>query len=379
MTGPYYTEDHDAFRAMVRRFVATEIEPFAADWEEEGGFPRALYEKAGAAGLLGLGLPEAHGGVTVDRLFYIILAEELARAAAGGVAASLMSSTIGAPPIARLGSPALQARVLPAIIAGQKISALAITEPSGGSDVRAIRTRAVRDGTVFRVTGEKTFITSGMRADYYTVAVRTGGPGMNGLSLLLIERDAPGFTRTPLKKMGWWASDTATLHFDDTPVPADNLLGPEGEGFRAIMENFNGERLWMAAQCASAAQVCLEESVTWARDRQVFGGPLIASQVIRHKLVDMATRIEATKALVDLLAWRMTQGENPVAEIAMAKNQATQTLAFCASEAVQIHGGMGYMRGMKVERIYRDVKVNAIGGGAEEVMKDLAARQRGWG
>jgi len=267
--------------------------------------------------------------------------------------------------------------VLPEIISGKKISALAITEPSGGSDVANLRTSARRDGEFYIVNGEKTFITSGLRADYITTAVRTGGPGASGVSLLLIEGATPGLARTALKKMGWWASDTATLHFDNCRVPAGNLLGAEGGGFKIIMHNFNDERLTMAAGCTAAASVCLDEATQYAKERHTFGKPLAQHQVIRHKLVDMAQRVAASQAMLELLALRLDQGENPVAEICMLKNQATQTMAFCASEAVQIFGGLGYMRGVKVERIYREVKVNAIGGGSEEIMKDLASRQMG--
>lgn len=374
---PFYNADHIAFRDVVRRFVQNEIEPFATEWDEAGGFPRELYEKAAAIGLLGLGFPEEYGGTPCDQFMWIVATQELARAAAGGVSASLNSHSIGAPPIARAGSPELKARVLPEILSGKKISALAITEPSGGSDVANLRTRAVRDGDHYVVNGEKTFITSGMRADYITTAVRTGGDGPGGVSLLLIPGDTPGLTRTPLKKMGWWASDTATLHFDNCRVPAANLLGTEGAGFMIIMMNFNSERLTMAAGCIAASRVCLDEATEYAKQRVTFGKPLVKHQVIRHKLVDMAQKISASQAMLELLAWRVDQGESPIAEICMLKNQATQTMAFCASEAVQIFGGAGYMRGVKVERIYRDVKVNAIGGGTEEIMKDLASRQMG--
>ncbi len=374
---PFYTPEHDAFRDVVRRFVAREIEPHATAWDEAGEFPRDLYARAAEIGLLGLGFPEEYGGVASDRFHAIIATQELTRAGAGGVCASLMSHTIGAPPIAKLGSERLKARVLPAILAGEKISALAITEPSGGSDVANLRTTARRDGDDYVVRGEKTFITSGMRADYFTVAVRTGGPGMGGISLLLVERDRPGFTRTPLKKMGWWASDTATLHFDDCRVPVDNLIGTENAGFIGIMMNFNDERLGLAASSIGFAQVCLDEAIAYARTRETFGKPLTRHQVIRHKLVDMAQKIHASQAMLEMLAWRIDRGENPIAELCMLKNQATQTLAHCASEAVQIFGGAGFMRGAKVERIYREVKVNAIGGGAEEIMKDLASRQMG--
>ena len=377
MTSPFYTAEHDAYREVVRRFVAREIEPFASEWDEAGEFPRELYARAAGIGLLALGFPEEFGGVPVDQFMKIVVSQELARPGAGGINASLMSHTIGTPPIARAARPEVRARVLPKVFSGEKISALAITEPGGGSDVANLRTKARREGDHYVVNGEKTFITSGMRADYLTVAVRTGGEGAPGVSLLLIEGDTPGLARTKLKKMGWWASDTATLHFDDCRVPAENLIGEEGQGFRLIMHNFNSERMGMAASCTAYARVCLDEAIAYAKERKTFGKPLAQHQVIRHKLVDMAQRVAASQAMLELLAWRLGQGESPVAEICMMKNQATQTMAFCASEAVQIFGGAGYMRGVKVERIYREVKVNAIGGGTEEIMKDLASRQMG--
>jgi acyl-CoA dehydrogenase len=377
MTSPFYTAEHEAYRDVLRRFVAREIEPHASEWDEAGEFPRELYARAAGIGLLALGFPEEFGGVAVDQFMKIVVSQELARPGAGGIAASLMSHTIGAPPIARAARPEVRARVLPEVLSGQKISALAITEPGGGSDVANLRTRARREGDHYVVNGEKTFITSGMRADYLTVAVRTGAEGGSGVSLLLVEGDTPGLSRTKLKKMGWWASDTATLHFDNCRVPAENLIGEEGQGFKLIMHNFNSERMGMAASCTAYARVCLEEAIAYAKQRTTFGKPIAQHQVIRHKLVDMAQRVAASQAMLEMLAWRLTQGESPVAEICMMKNQATQTMAFCASEAVQIFGGAGYMRGVKVERIYREVKVNAIGGGTEEIMKDLASRQMG--
>jgi acyl-CoA dehydrogenase len=377
MKSPFYTAEHEAWRAVVRRFVENEIEPHAHEWDEAGEFPRELYVKAAAIGLLGLGFPEEYGGTSADQFMKIVTSQELARAGAGGINASLMSHTIGSPPIARAAVPEVRARVLPEVLSGKKISALAITEPGGGSDVANLRTKARRDGDHYVVNGEKTFITSGVRADYLTVAVRTGGEGASGVSLLLIEGDTPGLSRTKLKKMGWWASDTATLHFDDCRVPAANLIGEEGQGFKLIMHNFNSERMGMAASCTAYARVCVEEAIAYAKERKTFGKPIAQHQVIRHKLVDMAQRVAVSQAMLEMLAWRLGQGESPVAEICMMKNQATQTMAYCASEAVQIFGGAGFMRGIKVERIYREVKVNAIGGGTEEIMKDLASRQMG--
>jgi acyl-CoA dehydrogenase len=372
---PYYTPEHEAFRDVMRRFVAKEITPYADQWDEAEEFPRELYKKASQVGMLQLGFPEEYGGLPTDGFFRIILSEELAQAGSGGVSASLMSHTIGSPPIARLGDEAMKRRVLPQVLSGEKISALAITEPSGGSDVANLRTTARREGDHYVVNGQKMFITSGVRADYYTVAVRTGGPGMGGVSLLLIERDTPGFSRTKLRKMGWWASDTAQLFFDNCKVPVENLIGEENAGFIGIMLNFNSERLGMAASSYGFAKVCLEEAIAYARERETFGKPLIKNQVIRHKLVDMAMRVNAVKAYLESLTWRVEQGERPVAEICMLKVLATTTLEYVANEAMQVLGGAGYLRGGKVERIYRETKVMSIGGGSIEIMKDLAARQ----
>jgi len=375
---PFYSEEHSAFRNVVRRWVDDKIVPFADQWESAGEFPRDLYRQAAEIGLLQLGYPEEYGGIEADIFFQIIAFQEVARAGLGGVSAGLFSHTIGAPIIVKAGSESVKARVLPEILSGEKISALAVTEPSGGSDVARLRTTARRDGNHYVVNGSKIFITSGVRADYITTAVRTGEGGRGGISILLIEGDMPGISRTPMEKMGWWCSDTAIIHFDDVRVPVENLLGGENEGFRLAAHNFNTERITMAANCVAFAQVCLDEAVDYARQRQTFGKPLLGHQVVRHKLVDMAMNIKATQAMLEILAWRVMQGENPIAEISMLKNKSTLTMEQCAREAVQILGGAGYMRGSKSERIYREVRVNAIGGGAEEIMRDLAARQMGW-
>lgn len=376
-TSPYYTEDHHALRETVRKFVERDITPHVDAWERAKEFPRELYRKAADIGLLGLSFPEEYGGTPCDEFTRIVTTEELCRCGSGGVLAGMMSHGIGLPPVATLGSPELKQKVLPPVIEGEKICALAISEPGGGSDVASLKTTARRDGDHFIVNGSKTFITSGMRADFITTAVRTGGEGMGGISLLVIPGDAPGLDRTPLDKMGWWCSDTATLYFDDCRVPAENLVGIENQGFAGIMSNFNGERLGIAAMAYGFAQVCYDEAVAYARQRQTFGRPLIKRQVIRHKLVDMAQYISATKAYLEALTWRVQEGQWPIAEVCMLKNQATQCLEFCAKEAVQIFGGAGYISGAKVERIYRETKVLSIGGGAEEIMKDLASRQLG--
>ncbi|GCL61967.1 acyl-CoA dehydrogenase family protein [Pseudaquabacterium pictum] len=383
----YFTDAHVQFRDSLRDWVAREITPHATAWDEAGGFPRELYKKASAIGLLGLDYAEAHGGTPADLFYHLILSEELARAGAGGVSASLMSHSIGLPPIKNFGSPALQARVIPPVLAGEKIAALAVTEPSGGSDVAALKTTAVRQsdssGDHYIVNGEKVFITSGMRADFITAAVRTdpASKGANGISALLIEGDMPGLTRTKLDKMGWWASDTAHLRFDNVRVPVANLIGEEHKGFKTFMTNFNGERLGMAAQAVAYAQVCFDEALDWARQRSTFGAPLSERQVIRHKLMDMLRAIDVARCHVYDLAWAQQHDHGDpnlrVARIAMAKVESTRCMQFCADSAVQILGGMGFMRGTKSERIYREVKVMMIGGGSEEIMKDLAARQLG--
>ncbi len=374
---PFYEEHHHAWRDTLRRFVEAEIMPHVNDWDEAGEFPRALYRKASDVGLLRLGWPEEYGGVPSDPFMSIVTSQEMARHGAGGVNASLMVHGIGLPPIRRLGSQEMKDRIIPEVLSGEKIIALGITEPSGGSDVANLKTTARRDGDHYVVNGSKMFITGGMRADYYTVAVRTGGEGAGGVSLLLIERDREGFSRTPLKKQGWWASDTAALYFDDVRVPVENLIGQENRGFAGIMENFNGERIGMSAGAIGFSKVCLEDAISWAQERVTFGKRLADHQVIRHKLADMYKRINATQSWLELLAWRIQQGESPIAEIALLKVQATETMEYCAREAMQVMGGNGYMRGSRVERIYREVRVNAIGGGSEEIMRDLAARQMG--
>ena len=375
---PFYNKDHEDFRAQARRFVEKEISPHIESWESAGSLPRELHRKAAEAGVLQIGFPERCGGIEVPDLFYLnVLTEELARAGSGGVIASLMSHGIATPPIVHMGSPEQQARFAQPVLHGEKIAALAITEPGGGSDVANLKTRAERNGDHYVVNGSKTFITSGMRADFITCAVRTGGPGMGGVSLLVIEGDTPGLQRSALDKMGWRCSDTATLYFDNCRVPAANLIGRENQGFMAIMLNFNQERIMLAAQAYAFAKVCYDDALAYARERETFGKPLIRNQVIRHKLVDMRMRMEAVKSNLDLLTWRVSNRQMPVAEVCMLKNFACTSLEWIVNEAMQIFGGAGYLRGARVERIFRETKVLTIGGGSLEVMKDLAAKQLG--
>ncbi|MFS2165152.1 acyl-CoA dehydrogenase family protein [Variovorax sp. Varisp62] len=380
--------DRAALADTVRRFAESEIAPNVQAWDEAGEFPRALYARAAELGLLGLGYPEDLGGTPASYSLKLPAWIALARhGKSGGVLASLFSHNIGLPPVVLHASDTARREVVPPVLRGEKIAALAITEPGGGSDVAALRTTARRDGGDYVVNGEKTFITSGMRADWITVAVRTGeGRGAGGISMLLVPGDAPGLSRTRLAKMGWLCSDTATLHFDNVRVPARYLLGGEGAGFRMVMGNFNGERIGLAAGALGFSQACLDEALAWARDRRTFGAALIEHQAVRHKLVDMQMRIASTEAWIEAVSAEGDAHETAgrfnapewVARVCMLKNHATQTMQFCADQAVQILGGMGFMRGTVSERIYREVKVMMIGGGAEEIMKELAARQMGW-
>ncbi|MFJ4195024.1 acyl-CoA dehydrogenase family protein [Pseudomonas sp. NPDC089534] len=375
----YFDPSHQMIRDSVRRFVEREILPDIDAWEEAESFPRELYLKAGAAGILGIGYPEALGGSHEGDLFAKVAAsEELMRCGSGGLVAGLGSLDIGLPPILKWARPQVRDRVVPAVLSGEKICALAVTEPGGGSDVANLQTRAVRDGDVYRVSGSKTFITSGVRADCYTVAVRTGAPGFGGISLLMIEKGTPGFTvGRQLKKMGWWASDTAELFFDDCPVPVGNLIGAENMGFACIMGNFQSERLALALMANMTSQMALEDSLAWAREREAFGKPIGKFQVIRHKLAEMATALEVSREFTYRQAAKMAAGRSVVKEISMAKNFATDTADRITTEAVQILGGLGYMRESRVERLYRDNRILSIGGGTREVMNEIIGKQMG--
>lgn len=372
----YFNETHEQVRLTARQFNEREIAPYINDWEEAGTFPRELYVKAGAAGLLGIGYPEALGGSGEDVFMKIAATEELMRSGSGGLAASLGSLDIALPPIVKWGSEAMKQAIVPPVLRGEKIAALAITEPSGGSDVAGLKTRAEVHDDHYLVNGSKTFITSGIRADYYVTAVRTGGEGYAGISLLLIERDREGVsTGKPLRKMGWWASDTAEIFFDNVKVPKENIIGSENAGFLLIMSNFQMERLNLAVMANMTAQLALEESLRWARERTAFGRKLGQMQVIRHKLADMATRLEASREFTYRIGARIAEGIPSVKEVSMAKNFATQTSDFVTHEAVQIFGGMGFMRESLVERLYRDNRILSIGGGTYEIMNEVIAKQ----
>ena len=376
----FETDEHAALRQQVRRFAATEIQPHAHAWDEAGEFPRELYVKAAEAGFLGIGYPEELGGLGGDVTHTVVAADEIILSGHQvGVSAGLGSLAIGLPPIIKFGTPEQQQRFVPPVLRGEKISALAITEPGAGSDVAGIKTRAVLQGDHYVVNGSKTFITSGARADTVTTAVRTGEAGAGGISMLVIERGTPGFsTGKPMKKMGWCASDTAELFFNDARVPVSNRIGGENQGFLGILANFVGERLFLACQCVAIAELAYRESVAYVRERQAFGRPIVRFQVTRHTLAEMSTRIAAARALAGEVAMRTRRGEKDHCLAAKAKIAATDAASWVVDQAVQLHGGAGYMREVTVERLYRDARLYAIGGGTTEIMREIISRAEGY-
>ncbi|MFH1090405.1 MAG: acyl-CoA dehydrogenase family protein [Pseudomonadota bacterium] len=373
----YFDESHRILRRTASRFVDKEIKPYVEEWEEAGLFPRELYLKAGQVGLLGVGYPEEYGGSGGDIFHEVVVTEELVRCGSGGVAAGLGTHSIAVPPIIALGSEEQKQRFVPPVMRGEKIAALGITEPGAGSDVAAIQTRAVCQGDCYLVNGGKTFISSGARADLLTLAVRTGGPGAQGLCLLVVETSStPGFfVSRSLKKMGWWASDTAELRFEDMRVPAQNLLGEEGRGFYGIMHNFQKERLTLCVMANTTAEMAYEASLEYAKVREAFGRPLIGFQVTRHKLVDMAAMVKISREFTYRVAAAIGAGLDQVTEVSMAKIFSAEICDQVCHTAVQIHGGYGYMREFPVERYYRDSRILSIGGGTTEVMKEIIAKR----
>jgi acyl-CoA dehydrogenase len=371
----YFGRAHDMVRRSARDFVRKEIVPHVDEWEEMGEFPRKLYKEAGEVGILGIGYPEELGGTPGDIFFQIAAWEEIMRCGSGGIAAGLGSLNIALPPIINQGTAEQKERFVKPVISGDKIAALAVTEPGGGSDVAALQTTAVREADHYVVNGSKTFITSGCRADQITCAVRTGEPGAQGISLLVIESATPGYSVSEkLKKTGWWASDTAQIFFDNCRVPAANLIGQENQGFRGIMENFQSERLQLAVIANMTSQLALEEATRYASQREAFGRPISGFQVTRHKIVDMATLVEVSREFTYRVAAKIDAGLSQIKEISMAKNFACQVSDRVTYEAVQIFGGYGFMRGYPVERLYRDNRVLSIGGGTTEIMKEIIAK-----
>jgi alkylation response protein AidB-like acyl-CoA dehydrogenase len=383
---PYYKETHCQFALKVRAFVDKELMPFVHEWDEAGTYPPELHEKAYKAGIYGAVWPTEYGGTPppdFDAFHDFILTDELGRCGGGGIIwACFFSFGIALPPILNVGSQYLKDKVARDVITGKKIMSLAVTEPWAGSDVAALRTTARREGDFYIVNGEKKFITSGTKAHYFTTAVRTStGAGAGGISLLLIERDTPGITVRRQKTQGWWTSGTAYIIFEDVRVPVKNLIGKEGAGFLPIMANFNHERFVLAALANRYSRVCIEEAIKYGRSRTTFGHRLMDHQVLRHKVAEMATRVESCHAMLEQICYQWTRGvsTNDLAgPIALVKVQATKNQEFCAREASQIFGGNSFLRGGvadKVERIYRETRVSAIGGGSEEIMIDLAMKQ----
>ena len=376
---PWTTPERLALRQLARDVVAKEVAPNVAQWEQDGELPRSLHTTFADAGLLGVSFPEEVGGGGGDAVDTAIVTEEvILGGGTGGVVASLFTHGIAVPHMARSGSPDLVERYVRPTLEGRLIGALAITEPGGGSDVAGLRTRAVRDGDAWVVNGSKTFITSGVRADFVTTAVRTGGEGYGGISLLVVDKGTPGFTvDRQLDKMGWRCSDTAELGFADVRVPAGNLVGEEGSGFLQIVQQFQSERLGLAVQAYATAQRCVDLTLQWVRDRETFGRPLASRQVVKHKLADMQRAAWTAKVVTRaaMAAWQATG--DAVLEVSMAKNEACERCDFVVDQAVQLFGGTGYLRDSEVERHYRDSRILRIGGGTDEIMNEVIAKSLG--
>ena len=375
---PVLDETHRLFKEQVLRFTEEHITPYVMEWEEAGSFPRELYKTAADAGVLGVGFPEELGGGGGDLLHGLVRTEALLTCGSSGVVASLGSLGIALPPLMIVGSEEQQKRFIPPVLTGEKVAALGITEPGAGSDVAGITTKAVRDGSDYVISGSKLFITSGVRADLVTVLARTGEDKHGGLTFFMVESDREGYSVSrALKKTGWWASDTAELAFDEVRVPEENRIGEEGSGFVSLMKNFQGERLGLAFFGHATADIVLRDAIAYAKERQAFGRPLAGFQVTRHKLARMATKIAAAKTLNYELARRTMAGEYLVTETSMAKNFSSEVAQEACYEAVQILGGMGYMRETRAERLSRDARLLPIGGGTTEVMNEIIAKGMG--
>ncbi|MEU7769000.1 acyl-CoA dehydrogenase family protein [Nocardia sp. NPDC049190] len=381
MTKLWETPERRALRATVRGFVEREILPYLDDWERDGAIPRELHKTAGALGLLGVQFPESAGGSGGDAVDAMIVCEEIHQAgASGGLFASLFTCGISVPHLIAAGDAEAIERWVKPTLAGELIGSLAITEPGGGSDVGHLTTTARREGEHYIVNGAKTYITSGVRADYVVTAVRTGGPGSGGISLLVVDKNTPGFTVSrKLDKMGWLASDTAELSYVDVRVPVRNLVGQENSGFYQIAGAFVSERVGLAVQAYSSAQRCLDLTLRWVRDRETFGRPLISRQAVQNTVTEMARRIDVARVYTRDLVQRSAEGETDlIAEVCFAKNTAVEAGEWVANQAVQLFGGLGYMRESEIERQYRDMRILGIGGGTTEILTGLAAKRLGY-
>jgi acyl-CoA dehydrogenase len=375
----YFSEEHEMLRAQIRRFVETEIKPHALAWEAQGFTPREVLRKMGELGFLGIRYPAAYGGSEMNTLGSVVLAEEMGRSTFSGVAITVLVHTdMASVHIFNAGSKAQKDRFMPDIVAGKKIVAVAVTEPSAGSDVKGIRTIARREGNHYVLNGTKTFITNGVNGDLYCVATKTDTTARpsQSMSMILVEKGAPGFrVGRALDKHGWRSSDTAELIFDDCRSPVENLLGEEGHGFYSIMKNFQNERTVIAAMAIGECDAALEITLDWVRDRKAFGAPLWNKQIIRERLAELAGKVEAGRQLVHYAAWLDAQGFNAVKEVSMAKAYCGELVNEVMYTCVQFHGGMGFMRESTIERMSRDARVQSIGGGATEVMLEEVAKR----
>ncbi|MBU1377080.1 MAG: acyl-CoA dehydrogenase family protein [Alphaproteobacteria bacterium] len=377
---PFLTPVHDAWRQQLRAFVEQEIAPNLKAWDAASTFPDDVYTKAAAAGVLGMGFDKALGGTGEDIDLYhrIIFAEEFFRMGSGVVFADLATHWIALPPVIAFGPAEMLERVARPVLAGEKKMAFAVTEPSGGSDVGAFQTTAEKRGDTYVVNGGKTLISGATRADFMLTAVRTGGPGVGGLSLLLIEADRPGVSTKPVEGLEWYNRNNGSITFENVEVPTANLIGVENRGFAGLANQFNIERFSGISATLAMARTAIAEAIAWARERQTFGQRLIDHQAIRQKIVQMIQRLNAAYAYMDMVVWRFHRGETPVADLAMLKVQATTTLEHCARESLQVLGGRAYTGDNRVERIYREARIFVIGGGSEEILRDLAGRQLGF-
>lgn len=374
---PFMTPAHGEWRAKVRAFVDAEIAPHLDAWEPAGTFPDALYRKAVAAGVFGMGFAPDLGGAfeNADLYHRIILAEEFHRHGCGLVYADLATHWIALPPVLAAGDKALAARLAPAVLKGERKMAFAVTEPGGGSDVGGMTTAAKRDGEFYVLDGAKALISGAMRADDALVVARTGGPGIGGLSLLLVDLHASGVSRQPAQDLGWYNANIGALTFQNVRVPAVNLIGQENAGFAVLGGQLNVERFSGIAAMLALARAATAESISWAKQRQTFGKRLIDHQAIRHRLVDMIRRINVSYAYMDRCVWQFGAAKPPVADLALLKVEATETLEQCAAGALHIKAGAAYDGGSRLQRIAREARTFAVAGGAAEILKDLAARQ----
>lgn len=376
MKSLYFNDDHQLFRQSARQFIEAEVLPYATEWEEKREIPREIWHRMGELGFLGLNLPEEYGGTNLDFFYSVVWTEEVARSMMGGFAAALgVHQYMSVAHIAKAGSPYIKQQYLTAAISGQKVGALAITEPGGGSDVAALRTTARREGDEYVINGSKTFITNGCYADFVVVACRLPNTkGVDGVSLIIVDRECAGFSASKLRKMGWHSSDTAELFFDNVRVPARNLIGQEGMGFYYIMESFQLERLIAGIGAIAGAEIGMELTLKYINERQAFGKPIAKYQSIRHDLVDIATEVEAAKQLTYYASWLYEQGETAVKECSMVKLLTTEVAKKAADVCLQFFGGFGYMEEYPIERLYRDARVGTIVGGTSAIMREILAK-----